>query len=190
MWKVNGDYAFHALASGATAVTGIDITAATSEFLEKNAAHGDRVRFLQGDLNDPDIGKWAEQFDVVFCAGVLYHVPDPIFTLTQLRRICSRRLILATASTTERVEPNTAILVPFLDEAVRVKLGFRPWRGSKVGLDTEFAPEKGYGNWFWLPTPSCVGSMVRLAGFEVEELHAFRRVTTVVARSSSEAVEY
>ena len=190
MWKVDGDYAFHALASGASAVTGIDITPATPAFEAKNAAAGGRVRFLRGDLNDPRLVEWAGTHEVVFCSGVLYHVPDPIFTLTQLRRLCTERLILTTASMGERAEPHTAILLPFLDDEVRRELAFPMQRGRKIGLDTGFEPDKGYANWFWLPTPSCVVAMARLAGFAIEACHAHRRVTTVVARAHGERVIY
>src|SRR5438477_10460116 len=45
MWKVNGDYSFLAAASGATAVTGVDLAPATPEFTQRNADLGDPVRF-------------------------------------------------------------------------------------------------------------------------------------------------
>jgi SAM-dependent methyltransferase len=189
MWKVDGAYAFHALASGATAVTGIDVAPATPAFAAKNAAVGDRVRFLQGDLNDPRLGEWAGTYDVVFCSGVLYHVPDPIFTLTQLRRLCTERLLLTTASTT-LAPPQSAILLPFLDDETRRRHAFPRQRGRKIGLDSDFEADKGYANWFWLPTPSCVVAMARLAGFAVEACHVHRRVTTVVARPDGERPTY
>ena len=48
MWNVNGSYAFHALASGAAEVTGVDINSATPEFEARNRAEGGRVRLLKG----------------------------------------------------------------------------------------------------------------------------------------------
>jgi SAM-dependent methyltransferase len=187
MWRVSGEYAFLAHARGATAVTGIDVAPATAAFRARNAEMGDPVRFLQGDVNDPTLRDRAGEFDVVFCSGVLYHLPDPIFSLTQLRSICRERLILTTASTVELDVPHAAILLPFLSDAERKRLTHRSGAGRKVGLDTPFDGDKGYGNWFWLPTPSCVAAMVRLAGFEVEALHARRRVTTVVAAPRARA---
>lgn len=181
MWRVHGAYAFHALAVGATRVTGVDVDPATPEFHARNAEVGNAVRFVQGDLNDPAIETWAGRSDVVFCSGVLYHVPDPIFSLTQLRRICGEVLILTTATITERREPHAAILLPFMTDAERERLGYDSGGGSKVGLDTPFAPDRGYTNWFWLPTPSCVGAMAKLAGFTVREVHTHLRVTTIVA---------
>ena len=43
------------------------------------------------DLNQPgDIGPW----DVVYCSGVIYHMPDPVHTMLQLRSLCKRYLVL------------------------------------------------------------------------------------------------
>jgi SAM-dependent methyltransferase len=190
MWKVDGDYAFHALASGATSVTGVDISPATEAFRTKNAAAGDRIRFVQGDVNDARLVEAAGVHDVVFCSGVLYHVPDPILTLTQLRRLCREHLILTTASITERGDRQSAVLLPFLDDATRDRLGYPTERGHKVGLDSPFESEAGYANWFWLPTPSCVAAMAKLAGFTVEASYAHRRVTTLVARPDGARVRY
>jgi 2-polyprenyl-3-methyl-5-hydroxy-6-metoxy-1,4-benzoquinol methylase len=182
MWKVHGEYAFHALASGASAATGIDISEATLEFLTRNAEKSEAVRFVQIDLNTPSLEERLGRFDVVFCAGVLYHLPNPLASLGQLRRLCRETLILATAGIVEQSVPQTAVFLPGLGEAARRRLDFWSPHGSrKVGLDSSFAAERGYGNWFWLPTPSCVRALVEAAGFTVRECHAFRHGTTVVA---------
>jgi len=182
MWRVDGAYSFHALGAGARAVTGIDVMAATPAFQEKNAASGNRVRLLEGDLNAPDLREWAGTHQVVFCSGVLYHAPNPLHTLAQLRLVCEELLILTTASVSERHESQAAIFLPHLGTAERRRLSFRSPGVGKLGLDTPFLPEKGYANWFWLPTPSCVRAMVRTVGFELLACHAFRHVTTIVAR--------
>jgi SAM-dependent methyltransferase len=187
MWKVDGDYAFHAVRSGASSVTGVDIDPATPRFEEKNAAVGNPVRFVQADVNDSHIAeRTGGPFDVVFCSGVLYHVPDPVHTLRQLRRLCREHLILTTASITERDgAPQAAVFLPFLDDEQRTTLSYSPKPGrKKVGLDEPFRPERGYVNWFWLPTPSCITAMVRFAGFQVLQMRAHRRVTTVLARAA------
>jgi len=76
--------------------------------------------------------------------------------------------------------PNVAVLLPGIDHGSRAKLAY-PGRFSKVGLDSAFDPARGYGNWIWLPTPSCLRAMVVLAGFNVTEFYPSRRVTTIVA---------
>ena len=180
MWRVNGDYAFLAAARGATAVTGIDVNPATAEFTARNASLGEPVRFVQADLNDPAIHE-VGCFDVVFCSGVLYHVPDPVFSLTQLRRLCRETLILTTASMPDGDVPNVAALLVGLDAAERARLAY-PTRHEKRGLDSGFDPARGYANWIWLPTPGCVRAMLTLAGFAVQEVHPAKYVTTAVAR--------
>ena len=65
-------------------------TEAFHEFLAQNEVRGRRVEFLQGDINDPSTTAAIGTVDCVFCAGVLYHVPNPLATLAQLRRICRK----------------------------------------------------------------------------------------------------
>jgi SAM-dependent methyltransferase len=184
MWKVHGDYAFHAAAHGATAVTGIDLMGATPEFLKRNAERGAPVQFVRGDLNDPDLATRTGVFDVVFCSGVLYHVPNPVFSLGQLRKLCRETLILTTASMPESDVPNTAVLLAGLDDEERGKLAYTT-RYGKPGLDSPFDLGRGYANWVWLPTPSCVRAMATLAGFTVQEFYPSRRVTTLVATAGN-----
>jgi SAM-dependent methyltransferase len=184
MWKVNGSYAFHALASGATEVTGVDINPATPEFEARNRAEGDRVRFVQADLNDPELPARLGSFDVVFCSGVLYHVPNMQQSLDQLRRLCGGTLILATASITERDTPNAAVFLPYMDRAAREGLSYAG-AFRKRGLDSDVIPERGYANWLWLPTASCLRAMIRFAGFEVDECVEHRRATTIVAHAAA-----
>lgn len=183
MWKVNGAYTFHALASGASEATGLDINPATPEFEERNEREGGSVRFVQADLNDPELPQRIGQFDVVFCSGVLYHVPNMLQSLEQLRRLCRGQLILTTASITERETPNAAVFLPSMGQEARETLNFAgPYR--KRGLDSDVIAERGYANWLWLPTASCVRAMVGFAGFDIQACYEHRRVTTVVAHTT------
>lgn len=189
MWKVHGEYALHALASGAVAVTGIDQMDATSEFAGRNAEHGGGVRFLKGDLNDPAIDTWAGLHDVVFCSGVLYHVPNPVYSILQMRRLCAETLILTSASTMDGAVPNAMVFLPGLRAEERAALTFQTTRGgSKIGLDSTIDANLGYAPWYWLPTPSAIRSMVEAAGFDVKEIHRHRRVTTIVASKVREPI--
>lgn len=182
MWRVDGAYSFHALVKGAASVTGIDINPATTAFAERNAAVNDRVRFVQSDLNDPALPGRVGAFDVVFCSGVLYHVPNPVASLEQLRRLCRGTLILTTASILEREMPHAAVFLPYLATAERERLDF-PSPSRKRGLDSGVIERRGYANWLWLPTPSCLRAMARFAGFETLACHEHRHVTTLVARA-------
>jgi SAM-dependent methyltransferase len=179
MWKVDGAYAFHALTHGAASVTGLDVGPATAEFAARNRASGGRVRFVQGDINDPATAARLGVADVVFCSGVLYHVPNPILTLERLRRLCRETLLLGCATIPEQAHPQSAIFLPFLPEAARAALTYHSG-DEKVGLDSAFVPEWGYGNWFWGFTPSCVEAMAQAAGFALIERYVTRRSVCVV----------
>ena len=183
MWKVNGAYAFHALERGAVHVTAIDINPRTPEFSARNAATGNRVRFVQSDLNAAELPGSVGTFDVLFCSGVLYHVPNLLFSLDQLRRLCAGTLILATASIRERGTPNSAVFLPYMGATARETLDYRH-RYLKRGLDSEVILARGYGNWLWLPSASCLRAVLRFAGFTVQECFEHRRVTTIVATAS------
>ena len=170
MWGVNGEYAFVAEQAGATEVTGIDVFGPTPEFEERRLRERSRVRFVLGDVSRRETIERAGAADVVLCAGVLYHHPSPFDLLVALRRLCRETLILRT-STIPEVDglPNAAVFYPMLPEE-----GRRLWNLSSLGvlyqagISKPFSPEDGYGNWFWGLTPSCVASMLALAGFKVE----------------------
>jgi SAM-dependent methyltransferase len=181
MWNVDGTYAFHALDQGATRVVGVDLMPATERFLARNHARDDRVRFVHGDINDPTVVDGLGAFDTVFCSGVLYHVPNPVLTLEQLRRICRRVLILVSATIPELGVSQGAIFLPFLDARQRRRLNFRT-PDVKMALDSAFVAEQGYANWFWGLTPTCIEAMVRSVGFEVSERYRYRHALCLVCR--------
>src|SRR4051794_19232562 len=93
MWSVHGALCFFAEEAGATEVTGLDVMAATPEFEAERERRGSGVRFVQGDVHDAGV---VEPHDVVWCSGVLYHVPNPLLTLERLRALTRETLLLAT----------------------------------------------------------------------------------------------
>ena len=171
MWGVNGEYAFGAEAAGATRVTALDVFGPTPEFEQKRRDRGSQVRFVLGDATDPRTIAALGPHDVVFCAGVLYHHPSPFDLLIALRQLCRSTLILRT-STIPEIDglPNAAVFFPMLDERAR-----RTWNLARLGLahqegiSNAFQPAQGYGNWFWGLSPSCLRSMLQIAGFQVDE---------------------
>lgn len=183
IFQVDGAYAFHALDHGASEVTAIDVRGATEGFRHENARRGDRVSYFQADLNDPSLPARTGQAEVVFCSGVIYHVPNPSLTLDCLHRLCGDVLILGSATIPELQLPHGAIYYPYLDTTARRALGYHtPPTHPKIGLDTEFRPEEGYSNYFWGLSPSCLEAMVRTAGFRVEERYRWRRAACLVCR--------
>ena len=171
MWGVNGEYAFIAEDAGAAGVTGVDVFGPTPEFEQKRIERRSRVRFVLGDATDPRVIDQIGPTDVVLCAGVLYHHPSPFDLLVALRHICRGTLILRTSTIPEvKGLPNAAVFFPMLSERDRRlwqldRLGLR----HQAGISNAFQPADGYGNWFWGLTPSCLRSLLQLAGFRVDE---------------------
>jgi len=181
MFAVHGAYAFEALDRGASAVTAVDLREASAEFQAANRQRGGRVRFVRGDVNDPTVLARIGTHDVVFCSGVIYHVPDPVFTLERLKSICGGTLILGSATIPEQRLPQAAVYYPFMDERGRNALWHRtPF--TKVGIDTEYRPEWEHSNYFWGFTPSCLEAIVRTVGFETVTTYRWRRAACLVCR--------
>jgi len=162
IWSVHGAIAFAARDAGATRVTALDVMAPTPEFTRRQ---GD-VRFVQGDLHDPETVAAAGEHDVVWCSGVLYHAPHPLLTLERLHALPGETLLLATETVRGRGRWAT----------------FAPDPGSHPAHAKPFDPRDGYGNWWWAFTPSAVEAMVAASGFDVTERHATRHHLTLVAR--------
>ena len=167
MWGMNGHMSFLAEQKGAVSVTGVDVTEATETFKTRHSKMGSMVRFVHGDFHDPEVQSKIGLTDVVYCSGVLYHVPNPLETLIGLRKICRQTLILATAAIPEMEVRNAAVFWPHLDAAQR-----KLWDqkiGIQVGITNAYDPLEGYGNWIWGMSPSCIESMLIMAGFSVGE---------------------
>ena len=166
---LEGGHSYQLEKAGAKSVLAIE--ANTRAYLKcliaKELLGMQRVRFLCGDFMEY-LRQSPPRFDFVLCSGVLYHTPDPFRLLTRLRAICKETLILNTQSIPEmHGVRNAAVFYPFLPEEQR-----RIWDrgvGNQKAIRGPYEPESGYGNWFWGMTPSSIESMLRCAGFEVQE---------------------
>lgn len=188
MWNVNGRYTFLAQDAGASSAKGVDVMEPTEEFERQRAARDSRVDFVQGDVLSRETLDRIGAHDVVFCAGVLYHHPSPYELLLSLRDICEGTLILRTSTVPENSKlPNMAVFWPHL-EARQRKLWSKAG-GRQMGIDNEFDPSDGYGNWFWGFSPSCLRSVLRVAGFEVTEEYRAAMAITVVCRATHPPVK-
>jgi len=192
LWAINGDIAFRAEEAGAERVTLFDAgdPGYAPEYIAEHERRASRVRFVQGDLHDPATVTRVGRHDVVWCSGVLYHTPDPVHQLAQLRAITGELLYLGTHTIPEVPGLEQAcVFYPYLDEATRRTLSRPYWDEGRLclGLGAEFddRPMMGYGNFWWGITPSALRAMLRSARFEVVEErhpHNFPWFTEVVAR--------
>jgi SAM-dependent methyltransferase len=186
MGGVDGAIAFAAEEAGASEVVGLDVMAPTDRFEHERARLGSRVRFVHGDVHDDEALARVGVHDIVWCSGLVYHVPHPLLTLGRLRSITGETLILASETFPEvRGLPQACWFLPGLPDRERRRLAALR-SGCQVGLTTPFDPAQSYGNWFWAFTPSCLAALVRARGFDIVEQHRTPLHTTLVARRRAE----
>ncbi len=156
---------------------------------------------IQASIDDREAMARAGTFDVVHCSGVLYHCPEPLHTLRQLRALTGETLILGTASIPEHVEnvagsvavaPGAALLVAVLSYSQRAVLG--QWLtengvsmaiGVNHPIESDWAADD-YSAWWWFFTRDYVAALLRIAGFEVVDVASYwnGRATFFLARTS------
>jgi hypothetical protein len=120
----------------------------------------------------------AGEWEVVWCAGVIYHSPDAYRQLLHLRSMTREWLLLGS-----RVIPevpgieNACVFYP--GRSARAEQAFaRPHEvpaaalpGMTAPFDT--TPLLGYANTWWGFTPSALRSLVHTAGFEIREEYRY-----------------
>jgi hypothetical protein len=183
MWGVDGAIAFLAEQSGASAVTGLDLMAASAAFDSEHARRASKVRFLQGDLHDAAVIEQVGKHDVVWCAGVIYHAPNPLLTLERLRSITGETLILASETIPEVPWlAQACVFLPALpDPDRRAHAAARPG-ATALGVSEPFDREQSYGAWWWGMSRSALRGMLVASGFEVLEQYGDALHATFVAR--------
>ena len=102
----------------------------------------------------------------------------------RLRSICNETLILTTTSIPEMPGiKNMAVFYPYLPEQQR-----KIWNrgvGEQKAITGPYEPNEGYANWFWGMSPSCIESLLQIAGFKVLERHIFKFDSTFVCKAVS-----
>ena len=129
MFKLVGDMAFLAEDVGATRVTEFDVGDGDlicegfpewGTFDGKRDARRSKVRYLQGDLEEPESPERIGRHDIVFFSGVLYHSPNPVLQLMQLRRITGELLYVSTLTIPEIPGfPQACVFYPYLSDEAR-----------------------------------------------------------------------
>jgi hypothetical protein len=211
LWGVVNEQVTVAAKAGAREVAMIDLPAASlpeqpglwASFRQRCLAHGvANYRCVEADVNDSRIAEIAGTYDVVHCSGVLYHCPQPLATLLQLRKICRETLVLCTATIPDHVvnsagtltlEPGSALFIPSMSDAQRA-VGARFLQevgvGAAIGVIT---PNQGqwrldnYPPWWWFFTRRHVAALLEVAGFEVREIAGcwYDRATMYLARRNA-----
>jgi SAM-dependent methyltransferase len=190
MWGVNGKYSFLAERAGATRVVLVDL-GCTKEFDRQLAETDSKVEFVKADATNPTLLNEIGPFDVVWCAGLLYHVPDPLGLIENLRRICKQWLILESLVIPELPGwPNMATFYPhqLARHRQRWDTSAKGGASKQLGISTEFDPDQGTANNFWGLSPSCIESLLRVAHFTVHSSRlmprgSFRHVVVASAET-------
>lgn len=169
MWTIHGALCFAAEDAGAAAITGVDVMAPTQQFTAELQLRDSKVRFVEGDVHEPETVSRIGVHDVVWCSGVLYHAPHPLLTLQRLRELTGQTLLLATETVAETPgRRGTCIIAPAREE--------------HPNAEPATAAGQGFGPWYWGITPSALRTMLKLSGFAVIEEHRTPFHVTVVAR--------
>lgn len=174
LFDLEGDVALLAEASGASSVTLFDVgDVAFTGFAEKQREAQSKVRFVQGDLEEPESVRRVGVHDIVWCVGVIYHSPNPVRQLVNLREITRELLYLGTHTIPEVPGVHQAcVYYPYLSDGDRdayAQAHPRPERLIGIGAPFDERPMHGYGNFWWGITPSALRAMLAAAGFEVLE---------------------
>jgi hypothetical protein len=191
LWGEVNEKATVAFQAGAKDIAALDIWNADSEwwtrFRARAAAFGlTGVREHIGSIDNPAILAEVGVYDVVHCAGVLYHCPNPFLTLSHLRALTRDYLLLTAAvmppaieNSEGRVEfaPDSALLVPCLTDANRRvvdKYIAEAYGGGAYGVNAPVAAwffsdgAPNYGPWWWLWSAEYLARMASVCGFVVE----------------------
>jgi hypothetical protein len=190
LWGAVNEKATVAHRAGATVIGALDIWPAESEwwlkFRERCAENGLlSVTQIIGSIDNPDVIEKVGSYDVVHCAGVLYHCPHPFFTLINLRTMTRDILILTSAVMPPVVEnefgrvvfpEDMAISVPaisennrkVIDHYIRLAYGGGAY-GVNDAIDGWFFSDAtpNYGPWWWLWSAEYLNRIVPACGFEI-----------------------
>jgi hypothetical protein len=206
LWGTINEQVTTAGLAGASKLTMIDVappeTGLWTLFEERCASMGvPGVAQINGSIDDPETIERAGTFDVVGCNGVLYHCPDPVRTLLNLRALTEETLILGTVTIPESVAtsagtletaPGSAIPVPALSasQLAVVAQWLRELGDPHIqadGITNGVTWDRDdYSPWWWLFTRDHVAALLRIAGFELQAVASYweGRATYFQARAA------
>lgn len=97
----DGRWSFAALKAGARHVTGIEgrsnLVNSAIDTAQEYGIHGDRYRFIAGDVFDQIDLLPSNSVDTVFCFGFFYHTAHHMLLLSKIGRLNPKHLIIDTA---------------------------------------------------------------------------------------------
>jgi hypothetical protein len=136
------------------------------------------------NLDDLHLRDKIGTYDFVHSAGIIYHAPSPLFSISQLRSITNKYLLLGSMVVPERVTNEAGsldfsggmmLLLPAMDEARRVVMA-RHFDASSIKIAHINAEQRAqfrangapnYSPWWWLYSATTFRAMVEVSGFRV-----------------------
>ena len=190
LWGLVNEKITVAVRAGCRTATMIDMTPSDHrlwhEFDQRAKSAGvTEYRKVQGNLDDPTLPDGVGAFDFVYCSGIIYHAPNPLYTLTRLHALTTRYLLLVSMTVPKRVSSEVGeisfsngrtIFLPAVDASTKAILA-RHFKSLGINLsgisDDQYpwASLSAYGPWWWLWTPDTLCKMLQVTGFRVIETH-------------------
>lgn len=193
LWGTIGEKVSAAHKAGAGSVAMVDAMPEHNEWwakfldhAQKNGVPREKIHCAVADLEKESFPKDAGIYEYINCAGVLYHVPNPLCVLRNLARATTRYLSLATQVLPQRIENSKGtiiipeaqgLFIPSLTEQQRAVLAEyydqQDYKVTHVNRDgPAYINKKGrfhYGPSYWLPTLDMLLAMVRILNLRVLE---------------------
>ncbi len=188
LWGTVNEKVSVAARAGARETTMIDITPpdheAWAQFYQRCADQGVECgKSITANVDDPGFAEKVGMYDVVHCSGVIYHCPNPVYTLAQLASISREILIIGSTVIPHHIsnskgaiamEENSALFVPALNDRQREVITFylEEVQAKAVGINLPLAEGwsmTDYCPWWYLFTTDYVAGLMRVCGFGVTE---------------------
>ncbi|MFT5134025.1 MAG: hypothetical protein ACI9SC_002498 [Gammaproteobacteria bacterium] len=176
---------------GATKLTMVDVQGQSNKmwtaFQTHALKHGvDQCESITANATNNQFVKKVGKHDFVHCAGLIYHVPDPIGLLLNLKAITNKYLIIKSVVVPESIRTksgqlelsNGPLFIPTLNEKQRqILVEYFNKIDMKVhGINGKEIPswlgENGKprtGPWWWLWTPELLGQLLKTVEIEIIE---------------------
>lgn len=190
LWGTLNERVSVALNAGARSAAMIDIQPQSHALWDKFDARCKEQEVLgyekiTRDLNTINQNGVELEYDFVHCSGIIYHVPNPIFTIERLRSMTRKYLIVGSIVFPERItteigslslEEGAVYFIPALSDRVKAILSAHLDRvGVKAqNINTAMAPwwavsGAQYGPWWWAWSAQTLGRMIECAGLRILE---------------------
>jgi|SRR5271165_5295611 len=188
LWGLANEKITVAVKAGCRTATMIDITPLGHQFwtdFDQRAlsAGVTEYRKIEGNIDDPALPNRVGTFDFVYCSGIIYHVPNPLYTLARLHSLTRQFLLLGSMTVPPRIYTEAGelsftggrtVFLPAVDAQTKEILArhFRALGINLAGVTDDrylWTSLYAYSPWWWLWTVDTLSVMLQVVGFRVIE---------------------